>query len=118
MGLLKQDRLDAIITRTRKGRRRNCRALRQWLSFLCARVVSNRNGRELFVKQRRVLPCASLFKRRIWRRGLFVGVTGNNRPKWRREKFLELPLTPQEKTAFANSKNSVEKVVNEVKTLL
>lgn len=117
MGLLKQDRLDAIITRTRKGGGEIVELLGNGSAFYAPALSAIEMAESYLLNQRRVLPCASLLNGEYGVEGLFVGVPviiGQNGV----EKILELPLTAQEKAAFANSKNSVEKVVNEVKTLL
>jgi len=117
MGLLKQDRLDDLIMRTRKGGGEIVELLGNGSAFYAPALSAIEMAESYIFDQRRVLPCASLLHGQYGVDGLFVGVPvviGKNGV----EKILELPLTEQEKTAFGQSKSSVEKVVNELKNLL
>ena len=71
----------------------------------------------IFLIKKRVLPCASLLNGAYDVEGLFVGVPvviGKEGV----EHVIELELLPEEKNAFNRSKNSVAKVVEELKGLL
>jgi malate dehydrogenase len=117
MGLLKQERLDQIITRTRKGGGEIVELLGNGSAFYAPALSAIEMAESYLLNQRRLLPCAALLNGEYGVEGLFVGVPVIIGQKGI-EKILELPLTAHEKIAFTNSKNSVEKVVNEVKTLL
>jgi malate dehydrogenase len=117
MGWLKADRLEEIISRTRKGGGEIVELLGNGSAFYAPALSAIEMAESYLLNQRRVLPCASLLSGEYGVEGLFVGVPvviGHNGV----EKILELPLDNQEKTAFMNSKNSVEKIVAELKTLL
>ncbi len=117
MGLLKQDRLDAIIDRTRKGGGEIVQLLGNGSAFYAPAISAIEMAESYLFDQKRVLPCATLLSGAYGVDGLFVGVPvviGANGV----ERVIELKLNEQEKAAFNNSKISVEKVVKELKGLL
>lgn len=117
MGLLKAERLEAIIERTRKGGGEIVELLGNGSAFYAPAFSAIEMAESYLFNQRRILPCAALLCGEYGVDGLFVGVPvviGKNGV----EKVIELPLSAAEKSAFQNSKNSVENVVNELKTLL
>lgn len=117
MGLLKQERLDAIIDRTRKGGGEIVELLGTGSAFYAPALSAIEMAESYLLNQRRVLPCASLLNGPYGVEGLFVGVPvviGKDGV----EKVIELKLSEAEKAQFARSKESVQKIVNELKTLI
>jgi malate dehydrogenase len=117
MGLLSQARLDAIIARTRAGGGEIVELLGNGSAFYAPALSAIEMAESYIYNQRRILPCASFLCGEYGVDSLFVGVPvliGHNGV----EKIIELSLTKEEQEAFNKSKNSVQKVVNEVKSLL
>lgn len=117
MGLLKQQRLDALIERTRKGGGEIVELLGSGSAFYAPAWSAIEMAESYLLNQKRILPCASLLNGAYGVNGLFVGVPvviGDQGV----EKVIELNLNSEEKAAFLRSKNSVEKVVFELESLL
>lgn len=117
MGVLEQKRLDAIIDRTRKGGGEIVELLGNGSAFYAPAYSAIEMAESYLKDQKRLLPCASLLSGQYGTSGLFVGVPVVIGKKGV-ERVLELNLTEQEKVAFAHSKNSVSKVVEELNNLL
>ncbi len=117
MGLLKQERLDAIIDRTRKGGGEIVQLLGNGSAFYAPAISAIEMAESYLFDQKRLLPCAALLSGAYGVDGLFVGVPVIIGAKGV-ERVIELKLTEEEKAAFNNSKISVEKVVKELKGLL
>lgn len=117
LGLLKQDRLDAIIDRTRKGGGEIVSLLGNGSAFYAPAFSAIEMAESFLLDQKRVLACASLLNGAYGVEGLFVGVPvviGKEGV----ERVIELDLLSEEKKAFDRSKHSVAKVVEELKGLL
>lgn len=117
MGILKQDRLDAIIDRTRKGGGEIVELLGNGSAFYTPALSAVEMAESYLLDQKRLLPCASLCEGPYDIKGLFVGVPiiiGKNGV----EKVIELKLSESEKTAFMRSSAAVQKVVDELRSLL
>jgi malate dehydrogenase len=117
MGLLKKERLDAIIDRTRKGGGEIVELLGNGSAFYAPAFSAIEMAESYLFDQKRVLPCASLLSGPYGVNGLFVGVPvviGSDGI----ERVIELTLASEEKEAFERSKNSVAKVVDELKSML
>lgn len=117
MGLLKQERLNAIIDRTRKGGGEIVQLLGNGSAFYAPAISAIEMAESYLLDQKRVLPCAALLSGAYGVDGLFVGVPVVIGAKGV-ERIIELKLNDDEKAQFNNSKASVEKVVKELKTLL
>ncbi len=117
MGVLKQDRLDAIIERTRKGGGEIVELLGNGSAFYAPAYSAIEMAESYLHNQRRMLPCATYLSGPYGVDGLFVGVPiviGSNGI----EKIIELKLSEKEQVAFLKSTNSVAKVVEELKGLI
>jgi malate dehydrogenase len=117
MGLLKEDRLNAIIDRTRKGGGEIVELLGNGSAFYAPALSATEMAESYLLDQKRILPCATYLSGAYGVDGLFVGVPiviGSRGV----ERVIELRLTDDEKSAFARSKNSVAKVVEELKGML
>lgn len=117
MGLLKKERLDEIIERTRKGGSEIVNLLGNGSAFYTPAISAIEMAESFLFDQKRLLPCASFLTGLYGVDGLFMGVPsiiGHNGI----EKIIELRLNNEEKDMFERSKKSVEKTVNEVKSLI
>jgi malate dehydrogenase len=116
MGLLKQERLESIIDRTRRGGGEIVELLGNGSAFYAPALSATKMAESYLFDQKRVLPCASFLNGPYGVDGLFVGVPiviGNRGV----ERVIELRLSEEEKAAFKRSKDSVAKVVEELKSL-
>lgn len=114
MGLLKQDKLDAIIDRTRKGGGEIVALLGNGSAFYAPALSAIEMAESFLHDKKRVLPCAVRLDGQYGVKDLFIGVpvvigAGGV------ERVLEVKLNADEKTAFAKSIESVEKVLAEAK---
>jgi malate dehydrogenase len=117
LSLLKQDRLDAIIDRTRKGGGEIVALLETGSAFYAPAFSAIEMAESYLFDQKRVLPCASYLKGPYGVNDLFVGVPvviGKEGV----ERVIELDLSSEEQAAFERSKQSVASVVHELKDLL
>jgi malate dehydrogenase len=110
MGWLKQDRLDAIVDRTRKGGGEIVNLLKTGSAFY-APASSAVQMAECYLKdKRRVLPCATYLNGEYGVKGLYVGVPviiGANGV----EKIVEIDLNAAERQMFMKSVESVKGLV-------
>ncbi|HXW53568.1 MAG TPA: malate dehydrogenase [Myxococcota bacterium] len=117
LGLLKKERLDAIIDRTRKGGGEIVQLLGTGSAFYAPAFSAIEMAESYLFDQKRLLPCASFLTGAYGVNGLFIGVPVIIGQKGV-ERVIELKLADEEKTALARSINSVAKVVEELKGLL
>jgi malate dehydrogenase len=116
MGMMSQERLDAIIDRTRKGGGEIVGLLGNGSAFY-APALSAIEMAEAFLKdKKRVLPCAALLEGQYGVKDLFIGVPviiGEGGI----EKIIEVRLNDGEKAQFAKSIESVKKTCAEAKLI-
>lgn len=114
MGMLKQERLDAIIDRTRKGGGEIVGLLGNGSAFYAPALSAIDMAESYIYDKKRVLPCAARLDGQYGVNDLFIGVpvvigAGGI------EKIIEVRLNGDEKAALAKSIESVKKVVEEAK---
>ena len=114
MGLLKQEKLDAIIDRTRKGGGEIVGLLGNGSAFYAPALSAIEMAESYLFDKKRVLPCATRLDGQYGVKDMFIGVpvvigAGGV------ERVLEVKLTADEQTAFMKSIESVEKVLAEAK---
>jgi malate dehydrogenase len=114
MGMLKKDKLDAIIDRTRKGGGEIVALLGNGSAFYAPALSAIEMAESYLYDRKRMLPCATRLDGQYGVKDLFIGVpvvigAGGV------EKIIEVRLNGDEKAAFAKSIESVEKVVAEAK---
>lgn len=117
MGRLSQERLDAIVDRTRKGGGEIVSLLGNGSAYYAPAYSAIEMTESYLKDQKRILPCASMLNGEYGVDGLFVGVPvviGEDGV----EKVIELDLNEHEKKDFESSKNSVQKIVNELKGMI
>jgi len=116
MGMLKQERLDAIIDRTRKGGGEIVQLLGNGSAFYAPALSAIEMAESYIFDKKRILPCAAYLEGEYGVKGLFVGVPviiGQGGI----EKVIELKLTSNEIQGFEKSVASVQKVIDEMKQL-
>lgn len=116
MGLLKPERLEAIIDRTRKGGGEIVQLLGNGSAFYAPALSAIEMAESYAYDQKRLLPCATYLEGEYGVNGLFMGVPiviGSHGV----EKVIELQLEPHEQASFSRSVASVQKTVDEVNGL-
>jgi malate dehydrogenase len=116
MGMLKKDRLDAIVDRTRKGGGEIVALLGNGSAFYAPAQSAIEMAEAYLYDKKRVLPCAARLTGQYGVNDLFIGVpvvigAGGI------EKIIEVRLNDEEKAAFARSIDSVKKTCAEAKLI-
>jgi malate dehydrogenase len=116
MGWTTQERLDAIVDRTRKGGGEIVNLLKTGSAFYAPAASAIAMAEAYLHDKRRVLPCAAQLNGQYGVKGLYVGVPvvlGANGV----EKIVEIALEPEEKKMFEKSVASVQGLVEACKTI-
>jgi malate dehydrogenase len=110
MGWLKQERLDAIIDRTRKGGGEIVNLLKTGSAFYAPASSAIQMAESYIKDKRRVLPCATYLNGEYGVKNLYVGVPvviGANGV----ERIVEIDLNAAEHDMFMKSVESVKSLV-------
>ncbi len=115
-GMLKQERLDAIIDRTRKGGGEIVNLLGNGSAFYAPALSAIEMAESYLFDKKRVLPCAALLTGQYGVKDLFVGVpvvigAGGV------ERVIEVKLNAEEQSAFDKSLASVKSLVDAINKL-
>ncbi len=108
--LIAKERLDAIVTRTRKGGGEIVSLLKTGSAYYAPAAASVQMAEAIIRDKRRILPCAAYCDKEYDVGGYFVGVPcmlGKNGV----EKIIELELAPDEKKMLGASVNHVKELV-------
>jgi len=111
MGWLKQDRLDAIIERTRKGGGEIVNLLKTGSAFYAPASSAIQMAESYIKDKRRVLPCAAYLNGEYGVKGMYVGVPvviGANGV----ERIVEIDLNAAERQMFSKSVDSVKGLID------
>ncbi len=114
--LLPQEKIDAIVERTRKGGIEIVNYLKTGSAYYAPSAAAVQMAESILKDQRRILPCAALCQGEYGFQDLFVGVPvvlGKNGV----EQIVEVPLSSEEKAALDNSANAVKELVGVLATL-
>ena len=112
--LIKKDRLDAIVDRTRKGGGEIVSLLKTGSAFYAPATSAIAMAEAYLRDQKRVMPCAALLEGEYGIKGYYMGVPvqiGQGGV----EKVFQIELTAAEKAMFQKSFESVKKTVDEIK---
>jgi malate dehydrogenase len=112
--LMPQERIDAIVERTRKGGGEIVSLLKTGSAFYAPSAAAVQMAESILKDQKRILPCAAHCDREYDVGGYYVGVpvmlgVGGV------EKIVEIKLTPDEKAAFDKSVTAVKELVASIK---
>ncbi|HEY7083794.1 MAG TPA: malate dehydrogenase [Hyphomicrobiaceae bacterium] len=110
MGWIRQDRLDAIIERTRKGGGEIVNLLKTGSAFYAPASSAIQMAESYLKDKRRVLPCAACLNGEYGVKGLYVGVPvviGGNGI----ERIVEIDLNAAERAMFQKSVESVKGLI-------
>jgi malate dehydrogenase len=116
MGWIKQDRLDAIVTRTANGGAEIVGLLKTGSAYYAPATSAIQMAESYLKDQKRVLPCAVHVDGAYGIKDLYVGlpcVIGEKGV----ERIVELELTDAEKTALNKSADAVRGLIAACKTL-
>jgi malate dehydrogenase len=111
MGWIKQERLDAIIDRTRKGGGEIVNLLKTGSAFYAPASSAIQMAESYIKDKRRVLPCAAYLTGEYGVRGLYVGVPVVIGAKGV-EKIVEIDLNSAERQMFLKSVESVKGLID------
>jgi malate dehydrogenase len=111
--LVSQDRLDAIVDRTRNGGAEIVKLLKTGSAYYAPGAAAVEMAESILKDKKKILPCAARLEGEYGVDGLFVGVPvmlGSNGI----EKIIEVELNDDEKAMFAKSVEHVQKLVDEL----
>ena len=108
--LMPQDKLDAIIERTRKGGGEIVSYLKTGSAFYAPSAAAVEMVEAIFYDRKKILPCAAYLEGEYGINGLFVGVPVKLGAKGI-EQIIEIKLSAEEKAALDKSAASVKELV-------
>jgi malate dehydrogenase len=109
--LISKEKLDAIVTRTRKGGAEIVNLLKTGSAYYAPSAAAVEMVEAILKDKKKILPCAVYLEGEYGINGLFVGVPVKLGAKGA-EQIIEIKLTPEEKTALDKSAASVRELVN------
>jgi len=116
MGWTTQERLDAIVQRTRDGGAEIVKLLKTGSAFYAPAASAIAMAESYLRDKKRVLPCAAYLEGQYGVSGLYVGVPvviGSDGV----ERIVEITLNADEQTMFNNSVEAVKGLIDTVKRL-
>jgi malate dehydrogenase len=108
--LLPKDKLEAIITRTRKGGAEIVNLLKTGSAYYAPSAAVAEMVEAILKDKKKILPCAAYLEGEYGINGLFVGVPVKLGARGI-EQIIEIKLTPDEKAALDQSAASVRELV-------
>ena len=108
--LLPKDKLDAIITRTRKGGGEIVALLKTGSAYYAPSAAVAEMAEAILQDKKKILPCAAYLEGEYGINGLFVGVPVKLGARGI-EQIIEIKLTAEEKAALDKSAASVRELV-------
>ncbi|HTV59837.1 MAG TPA: malate dehydrogenase [Verrucomicrobiae bacterium] len=109
--LLAKERLDAIVTRTRKGGAEIVNLLKTGSAYYAPSAAATEMVEAILKDKKKILPCAAYLEGEYGINGLFVGVPVKLGARGI-EQIVEIKLQPEEKAALDKSAASVRELVN------
>jgi malate dehydrogenase len=109
--LIPHDKLEAIITRTRKGGAEIVNLLKTGSAYYAPSAAVAEMVEAILKDKKKILPCAAYLEGEYGITGLFVGVPVKLGARGI-EQIIEIKLTPDEKAALDKSAASVRELVN------
>jgi len=110
MGFSSQERIDAIVERTRNGGGEIVKLLETGSAYYAPAISAIEMMKSYLFDKRKILPCAAYLNGEYGEKGIYVGVPviiGKNGV----EKIIEIELDAAEKAEFTNSVNSVKELI-------
>lgn len=115
-GAISQQKVDAIIDRTRNGGAEIVNLLKTGSAFYAPAASAIAMAESYLLDQKRILPCAAWLSGQYGVSDLYVGVPVVIGAKGV-EKVIELELTSQEKAAFAQSVDGVKSLIADTRKI-
>jgi malate dehydrogenase len=112
--LMSQERIDALVERTRKGGGEIVSLLKTGSAFYAPSAAAVQMAESILKDQKRILPCAAYCDKEYGVGGYFVGVPVMLGAEGV-ERVIEIKLTAEEKTAFNSSVAAVKELVAGIK---
>jgi malate dehydrogenase len=109
--LIAKEKLEGIITRTRKGGAEIVNLLKTGSAYYAPSAAVAEMVEAILKDKKKILPCAVYLEGEYGIKGLFVGVPVKLGAKGV-EQIIEIKLTPEEKAALDKSSASVRELVN------
>jgi len=109
--LIAPDKLEAIITRTRKGGAEIVNLLKTGSAYYAPSAAVTEMVEAILKDKKKILPCAAYLEGEYGINGLFVGVPVKLGARGI-EQIIEIKLTPEEKAALDKSAASVRELVS------
>jgi malate dehydrogenase len=109
--LIAKDKLDAIVTRTRKGGAEIVNLLKTGSAYYAPSAAAVEMVEAILLDKKKILPCAAYLEGEYGIKGLFVGVPvklGENGI----EEIIQVKLTAEEQAELDKSSASVRELVN------
>jgi len=114
--LMKQDRIDALVDRARKGGGEIVALLKTGSAYYAPAAAAVQMAEAIAKNKRRILPCAAWLQGEYGMKGLFLGVPVLLGEKGM-ERVVEVELDASEKAALEASAQAVRTTVAELKAL-
>ncbi len=108
--LLPQEKIDAIVTRTRKGGAEIVNLLKTGSAYYAPSAAVVEMVKAILMDKKKILPCAAYLDGEYGIKGLFVGVPAKLGARGI-EQIIEIKLTADEKAALDKSAASVRELV-------
>ena len=108
--LLSQEKIDAIVTRTRKGGAEIVNLLKTGSAYYAPSAAVVEMVKAILMDKKKILPCAAYLDGEYGIKGLFVGVPAKLGARGI-EQIIEIKLLPEEKAALDKSAASVRELV-------
>ena len=112
--LMKRDKLDAIIDRTRNGGAEIVKYLKTGSAYYAPSSAAVQMCEAIVLDRKRILPCAAWLDGEYGMRGIFLGVPCKIGRRGL-EQILEVQLTPDERAALEKSAEAVREPMRAVK---
>ena len=109
--LLPKEKIEAIVTRTRKGGAEIVNLLKTGSAYYAPSAAVVEMVKAILHDKKKILPCAAYLEGEYGVRGLFVGVPVKLGARGI-EQIIEIKLTPEEKAALDKSSASVRELVS------
>ncbi len=114
--LLAQDRIDALVERTRNGGAEIVGLLKTGSAYYAPASAAVEMAESILKDKKKILPCAAYLEGEYGIRDLFIGVPVKLGAKGA-EEIIEITLTEEEQQALQKSADSVQELKNLLKTL-
>ena len=114
--LMAQDRIDALVERTRNGGAEIVGLLKTGSAYYAPASAAVEMAESILKDKKKILPCAAYLQGEYGQQDLFIGVPVKLGAKGV-EDIIEITLTDQEKSALQKSADAVQELKDLLKTL-